>query len=130
MEKDNLSGHPNHISPLESRSGSSPENTVTDASDTVATFKVRIKRGAIAEVSPPNINVTINKYPVCENTPIPNKNNTRPATFAKIVVNITNIKHPNKNTRLFANQGTIPKNRYQTKRILGSLTAMTVSSFP
>ena len=64
MEKLSRSGQPYHIRPLDSLSGSSPENTVTEAREMVATFRVRISRGATAEASPPNSSVTIKRYPV------------------------------------------------------------------
>ena len=80
MEKDSCSGQPNHIRPLASLSGSIPEKTVTDASDTVATLRVSTSSGAMAEASPPNSQVTTSRYPVWENTPSPNRNSTSPAT--------------------------------------------------
>ncbi len=39
MEKESRSGQPYHIRPLESLSGSRPENTVTEAREQVATFR-------------------------------------------------------------------------------------------
>ena len=48
MEKDSCSGQLNHIRPLASLSGSIPEKTVTDASDTVATLRVSTSSGAMA----------------------------------------------------------------------------------
>ena len=61
MEKESRSGQPYHIRPLESLSGSRPEKTVTEANDTVATFRVSTSSGAMAEASPPNRRVTRNR---------------------------------------------------------------------
>ena len=96
----------------------------------VATFRVSTSRGAIAEASPPKIQVAMSRYPVWEKTPTAKSSSTSPATFARTVVTITSRKQPNKNGRSLTNHGTRPKNRYHTSRIRGSLTAMAVSSFP
>ena len=53
MEKESRSGQPNHIRPLESLSGSRPENTVTEAREQVATFRLSTSSGAMVEALPP-----------------------------------------------------------------------------
>src|SRR5699024_3353484 len=111
MEKDSFSGHPYHISPFDRRSGSRPENTVIQASETVATFNVSTSSGTIVSDLPPKRSETTYIYPVCENTPILNKNSTSPATRATIVVTATRRKHPRRNTRSFISHGTTAKNR-------------------
>ena len=111
-------------------SGSSPENTVTEAREMVATFNVRMSSGAMAEASPPKSRVTTKRYPVWEKTPRAKRNSTSPATLARRVVAITSRKHPSRKGMSLTNQGTRPKNRYQASRIRGSRPAMTVSSLP
>ena len=61
MEKLSRSGQPYHKRPLDSRSGSRPENTVTEAREMVATFRVSTSSGAMAEASPPKNRVTRNR---------------------------------------------------------------------
>ena len=61
MEKDSRSGQPYHIRPLDSRSGSRPENTVTEAREQVATFKVNTNSGVTVEASPPNSSDTTSR---------------------------------------------------------------------
>ena len=130
MEKDSRSGQPNHISPQESLSGSKPENTVTEAREQVATFRVSTSRGATVSPLPPNSRETSSRYPVWENTPRANTSSTSPATLASRVVATTRRKLAIKNHRSFTNQGARPKNRYHTIKMRGSSLAMTVSSLP
>ena len=130
MEKESRSGQPYHISPLDRRSGSNPENTVTEAREQVATFRVRISSGTMVEASPPKRKDTTSRYPVWVKTPTANSSSTRPATRANTVVTSTSKKQAIKNQRLFTNQGTNPKNKYHTSRIRGSSLAITVSSLP
>ena len=61
---------------------------------------------------------------------MPNKSNTSPATLAIIVVTVTSRNAPRRKGILSTNQGTSAKNRYHTRRILGSRLAIKVSSFP
>ena len=130
MEKDRRSGQPNHSRPLASRSGSRPENTVMEASDTAATFSVITRRATTVSPFPPNRSDTRSRYPVCVNTPMPNRKRTSGAIFAKEAVMSRKRNSPSSTRTSCRNQGTTPKNRYHRISSLGSSLAITVSLFP
>jgi hypothetical protein len=101
-----------------------------EAKDTTDTFKVSINKGIMVEVLPPKNMDTSNRYPVCENTPIQNKNNTKGAILASFVVTVTKRNKRSRIITLLRNHGTRPKKRYQIRSVLGSNPAIKVSSFP
>ena len=107
--KDNWSGQPKYSNPVARRSGFNPEKKVMEAREQTDTFNVITNNEYKVDKFPPKNSAAINKYPVWQNTPRQNKNNTSGAIFANLVVIATKTNIPNKTMRSFKNHGIKPK---------------------